>query len=257
MAETDQILKDTVIIIPTKRATPLRTLQLLLQQNISLPIIIQSDPRTLEANKTIANSQIRVVEGKVGMIPQSLECYRQAFKAGFRFYFRLDDDWHANMFVNKQGPIPWIEAITEARKCAEALGTSLNGFQNTARKDWLGTGFKRTFGLITGGAQLCAACEDPSFFLDENLPAYEDVYRSAAHREKDGCLGRVAAIGVDKREALRDSSMNKSKEVQEEAKRIILSRFPDTVTCNGYRTLDGGLQTIPNWRLVRGPKWRW
>lgn len=195
---------------------------------------------------------ITVVEGKIGMIHQSMECYRAAHRFGAKYYFRLDDDLYPKFFVEDDGYTELENAMIAARICAGVLNVSLAGFVNTSRVDWLGTDFRRSYGLITGGACLALASLTPENFLDEQLPAYEDVYRSAAHRERDGAVGRVSFIGVNKIKALRGSSMNKSPEVIAIAKDIILQRFPRTVTCKGERVLDGGRQTIPNWRLVRG-----
>ena len=110
--------------------------------------------------------------------------------------------------------------------------------------------YKRTYGLIHGGASMGLAVPDPEQFLDPALPAYDDVYRSAAHRKRDGGVGRVTWIGLDKRESLRETSVPKSPELIAECKRIILGAFPNMVTCYGERVLDNGQQIIPNWRMI-------
>ncbi len=252
------LLDDTVIVIPSKREPPIQTL-------VSFPtqhrVLLISDPRMVSKHREWVTQErmenVWVVPGEIGMIPQSSLCYRRSYEAGFRFYFRMDDDLHSKTFVHKDGHICLLEeAMYEARKCADVTGMTLCGFQNTAVRYYMGEGYKKSYGLIHGGAHLALTCENRWRYLDPKLPAYEDVYRSAAHREQDGAVGRVAFIGLDKRASLRESSMNKSPEVIQKAKDIILSRFPDSVTCDGERVLDDGRQVIPNWRLVRGSTWR-
>lgn len=248
---------DTVVVIPSKREPPIRTL-------ISYPtarrVILISDPRMIHRHQewltTAGLDNVEVVEGKIGMIPQSAMCYRVAARAGFDYYFRMDDDLTPKFFVSDVGFPTLNEVIAYSRTCAELLKVSLAGFANTSRLDWLGYGYETTYGLIHGGAHLARSTEDPSEFIDETLEAYEDVYRSAAHRIKDGAVGRVSFIGLDKTKSLRGSSMNKSAEIIERAKKIILSKFPQAVTCNGQRILDGGRQIIPNWRLKKHPEFR-
>jgi len=251
-------LNDTIIVIPSKREPPIQTLY-------SFPtdreIMLISDPSMLHKHREWVKGEgfnnVMVCRGSVGMIPQSAECYVQAWQAGFKYYFRMDDDLHEKMFVHKDGHICLLEeAMQTARHCASVTGLSLCGFQNTSVRYYMGEGYKRSYGLIHGGAHLARACSDRWKYLDPSLPAYEDVYRSAAHREQDGAVGRVAFIGLDKRSTLRESSMSKTPEVIAKAKEIILSRFPDSVTCDGERVLDDGRQVIPNWRLVRGSTWK-
>lgn len=248
------ILDDVVIVIPSKRPPPVKSL---ISYETSRRVIIIADPRVLDAHRAWAQEQRQlgknydVVEGKIGMIPQSAECYRVGHAAGAKYFFRLDDDITPKFFVQDDRSFPTLEEVmVEARQCAEELGTGLTGFMNTSRVDWFGPSYKRTIGLVHGGAHLCITAADPSFFIDEKLPAYEDVYRSAAHRLHDGAVGRVEFIGLDKTKSLRDSSMSKTPEVQQESINIILGRFHGMVTCKGFRTLDQGRQIIPNWRMV-------
>jgi len=251
-------LNDTIIVVPSKREPPIRTL-------LSFPtehkVILISDPKMIHRHREWVTQErmenVMVMPGEVGMIPQSSLCYSISHQAGFKYYFRMDDDLHEKMFIHKSGRICLLEEVMyEARQCAEVTGLSLCGFQNTSIRIWMGDGYKRSYGLIHGGAHLAQSCEDRWKYLDPELPAYEDVFRSAAHREQDGAVGRVAFIGLDKRSTLRASSMSKTPEVIAKAKEIILSRFPDSVTCDGERVLDDGMQVIPNWRLVRGSTWR-
>lgn len=249
--------KDTVIVIPSKRTPPLKTIS---SYPTTRPIILISDPDIQGAHEKWVEennfTNISVVSGKKGMCKQSAMCYRVAARAGYDYYFRMDDDLTPKFFVSDVGFPTLNEVIVYARTCAELLKVSLAGFANTSRLDWLGYGYETTYGLIHGGAHLARSTEDPSEFIDETLEAYEDVYRSAAHRIKDGAVGRVSFIGLDKTKSLRGSSMNKSPEVIERAKKIILSKFPQAVTCNGVRVLDGGNQIIPNWRLKKHSEFR-
>lgn len=253
------LLDDTCLVIPSKREPPIKSLEAFRVPK-GMEVIVIADPAVFGQHQRYIDAiggkkqGMKVVKGAIGMIPQSAQCYIQAAKAGYEYYFRIDDDLHPRTFVTKNGIVSLEKAIIAARECAKKLGTSLNGFCNTSRKDWLGEGFSRSYGLIHGGAHLCIAVKDPKKYIDLKLPAYEDVYRSAAHRYEDGAVGRVMFIGLDKRESLRDSSMSKTPAVQERAKKIILSKFPGMVTCTGYRTVDGGRQTIPNWRLQRGKR---
>ena len=253
------LCEDTVFVVPSKRPAPLQTIEnYFLDRKRFRQLILISDPARFEehvdwvSTLDILPREIIVVRGSRGMIPQSAQCYIQAARAGYRYYFRMDDDLHEKTFVGiNKNCFPSAEfCLRAARMCADFLKLSLVGFQNTARRNWYGTEYKRTYGLIHGGAHLCMATEDPSEYIDLNLPAYEDVYRSAAHRVKDGAVGRVSWIGLDKRASLRDSSMNKTPEVIAKAKEIILGKFPNQVSCVGTRVLDGGQQEIPDWRMI-------
>lgn len=250
----EDIREDTIVVIPSKRPAPIKTLQ---SYKTRRRILVLSDPDVYEQHRQFfydgdMGGNIQVVQGVKGSIPQALEVYRQAAKHGFKYFFRLDDDLQEKFFVDVFGGFPSLdEAIDEARKCIDVTKTSLAGFMNTSRLDWLNPlkEYKRTFGLIHGGASIGLATLTPEHFLDPRLPAYDDVYRSAAHRLRDGAVGRVSWIGLDKRESLRDTTVPKSPELIAECKRIILGTFPDMVSCNGERVLDGGRQVIPNWRM--------
>jgi hypothetical protein len=252
------ILDDTVIVIPSKRPAPIKTL-------ISFPtdhrVIVISDPSRFNEHRewveNIGRKNVSVQLGDVGMIPQSSLCYSICHDAGFPFYFRMDDDLHPMTFVHKDGGnCTLVDAMLSVRACAQAFpDLSLFGFVNSSVRIWMKEGYGRSYGLIHGGCHLAKTHQNRWEYLDPELPAYEDVYRSAAHRERHGAVGRVNFIGLDKRASLRESSMSKTPEVIAKAKEIILKRFSDTVTCNGERVLDDGRQIIPNWRLVPGPWW--
>jgi hypothetical protein len=245
-------VEDTLIVIPTRRPPPIKTLE---SYPTTERVIVLADPRvhTEHVNYYYGNKTVQVVLGKVGSIPQALEVYRVAHQFGFPYFFRLDDDLQPKFFVDIFGCYPDLEEVmTAARTCITETRTSLAGFANTSRRDWLGEylDYKRGAGLIHGGAQIGMSTDEPEQFLDPELPAYDDVYRSAAHRVRDGAVGVVAWIGLDKRESLRDTTVPKSPELIQKCKDIILGKFPGIVTCTGERVLDGGRQVIPNWRLV-------
>jgi hypothetical protein len=244
-------MSDTVIVIPTKRPPPIKTL---MSYPTNRSVLIVSDPDVFDQHATFwaGDKTVMVVLGVKGSIPQALEVYRQAAKYGYQYFFRLDDDIQPKYFVSVDNTFPTLdEAIDLARECITVTRTSLAGFANTSRRDWLGQPgvYKRGAGLIHGGSQIGLATEQPEQFLDPALPAYDDVYRSASHRKRDGAVGVVSWIGLDKRESLRDTTVHKSEEVVNESIRIILGAFPEMVTCRGTRTLDGGKQVIPNWRM--------
>lgn len=247
-------MEDTVIVVPSKRKAPLKTLE---AHDSLLPIIVLSDPDVFAQHQEFYHQRMNtgrffVVEGVKGSIPQALEVYKVAARKGFQYVFRMDDDIQKKYFVHRDGSFPSLDScVSLARQCLDVTKTTFAGFANTARRDWLGEEgvFKRTYGLIHGGSAITIATEDAEQFLDPELMRYDDVYRSAAHRKRDGAVGRVTWIGIDKRESLRDSATDDSPEIQENARRIILGTFPDMVSCDGHRILDGGLQVIPNWRM--------
>ena len=252
---------DTVVIIPSHRPAPVRTLEIFGEHlgSSGIPVVLLSDPARVGEHAEWLRGEGRFpnvtqVEGRQGLSPQTAVCYRWAWEHGYRYWFRMDDDLTERFFVTKSPTVfaSARSAIYSARACAELFGVSLAGFVNSSRRDWIGTGYGRGWGLIHGGACIARSAEDPSEFIDESLPAYDDVYRSAAHRAKDGCVGRVRFIGLDKRESLRDSSVGKSEAIIQQSKDIILGAFPQLVSCNGTRTLDGGKQVIPNWKLRPG-----
>jgi hypothetical protein len=130
----------------------------------------------------------------------------------------------------------------------------LVGFSNSANRSWLGEGYTRTFGLIHGGAHLCKSSDTPERYLDHRIVRYEDVYRSCAHREEDGAVGRVSWIGVNKKESTSTAGRTSIVETNADRERdikLILERFPDFVTCNGMREAYSGGPLIANWRFKR------
>lgn len=247
---------DVVICIPTNRKPPVVTLA---SYKTAYPVIIVADPAVyMEHLDYYADSDpcgpLKVAMGVKGMSAQVAECYRAAHRNGFPWYFRLDDDCGPKSFIHKDGRYPELdEVIGEARQAADVLKVSLVGFANTTNRYWLGEGYGRTYGLITGGFHLCHSSDHPEIFIDPTLPIYEDVWRSCSHRKHDGAVGRVKAIGVDKSSATFGTVVSRNAEAREESIRRILGAFPEFVTCTGTRTINGGRDTIANWRFRTHP----
>jgi hypothetical protein len=185
--------------------------------------------------------------GKPGLIPQVMECYRWARKLGYKYFFRLDDDLSPKTFIRRDRSHPNLtQVITWARKCITKTETSLAGFGNTSRIDWLGKGYGRSYALVHGGAQICEALDLTKFeAVDPKLPRYEDVYRSLSHRLRDGAVGRVKFVGLDKRSsqqaAVGGSVAEVSQKKRRKAIRIIEKAFaPEFVRYLGEKEMKGG-----------------
>lgn len=246
-------INDVVICIPSRRKPPLKSL--VNYETKPFPVLIVADPEFVQIHTDFYATQdnIKVVEGGRGNGPQCAACYRAAAIAGYPLFFKMDDDLLPGTFLTEDGPILLHDAIKFARECLDVTKTSHAGYCNTSRRDWLGEGYGRTYGLIHGGGNIGVSAIDPSPFIDERLVRGEDVYRTCAHRERDGAVGRVKFVGFNKRGSADTSVDSSSRLIKQEdfdrTKEIILNRFPTMVTCNGWRTV-GGME-IPNWRLKR------
>jgi hypothetical protein len=251
------IIQDTVMVIPSKRPAPIKTLE---NFSIAHHVMVISDPDVFDQHREwiagLNNPFISNTMGRKGMVPQELLCCTLAKERGFEFYFKMDDDLQPRTFIGMEKgwfPSP-EEAMFHTRMCAEQMGTDLNGFVNSSIRVWMSDGYNRSYGLVHGGSHLCRVTDEPERFVKPDLPSYIDVYKSAAYRMKDGAIGRVNFIGLEKRISQRDSVMGRTPEKIELAKKMILEEFGNIVTCTGTRTLDDGRQTIPNWRLKRGDR---
>src|SRR5262245_23712352 len=244
---------DTVICIPSRRQPPLKSL--VSYNPDPYEVIIVSDPEFYEIHRAFYADRngIRVVMGARGNGPQCAACYRSAAQAGYPYFFKMDDDLLPKTFVTQEGYVELTQAIGFARECLDATHTRHAGFTNTSRRAWLGEGYLRTYVLIHGGGNIGIAAEDPSEFIDERLVRGEDVYRSCAHREIDGGVGRVKFVRFDKKGSADTAGHSTSKSIEpaafEETKRIILERFPGKVSCVGERFVNG--VAIPNWKIHR------
>jgi|GEM_PF-5873171 len=244
---------DTVICIPSRRKPPLKSL--MSYQTAPFEVIIVADPEFVGIHEQFYHAirNITVVEGGRGNGPQCAACYRAAAKAGFPYFFKMDDDLLPKTFVGMDGFIDLPIAIRVARECLDVTKTTHAGFCNTSRRDWLGDGYARTWGLIHGGGNIGISAEDPSRFIDERLVRAEDVYRTCAHRELDGAVGRVKFIGFDKKGSADTSADSSSRTIRQEdfdrTRDIVLQRFSRYVSCEGTRKVNG--IDIPNWKMKR------
>lgn len=255
-----------VICIPTKRPPPVLSFQAYpIPHGMTAVVIAGPDVYAEHSQYYSGPNQPRVVPGVYGMGAQSAECYIVAAQLGFPYFFRMDDDLVPGTFVAVDFCPDLLPVITQAYNCMIETGTTHAGFSNTSRLDWLGTGYKRTFGLIHGGANIAISCENPDpEFISAKLVRGEDVYRTAAHRThdrlhgNDGSVGRVAFIGFNKRGSTRTSkigsSISATQEQLNESRDLILSRFGHIVSCNGTRWIHNDTVEIPNWRFNRFPK---
>lgn len=270
-------MSEIVIVIPTKRPPPIQTLE-----NYSpgdhptgFVVIVVADPRVYQAHldhyacrvseRMPGMPAVDVVLGKIGMGAQARECYVAARAAGYRFLFRMDDDLRPKTFVHENGTFPSLpEVISEAWACLNATDTSLVGFCNTSNRSWMAIHeYKRTYGLVHGGASLAIANRDPDDYMDSSIARGEDVYRTCAHREEDllrgndGSVGRVAHVGFDKRGSTvtaGQTSISVSQGDVDRSRDLILERFTGLVTCDGTRLVTPGSDVmIANWRFRRTP----
>jgi hypothetical protein len=269
------MIDDVVICVRTKRPPPVQTfLNYPVPRGMKVILVVHPDNTLLAAHHAaakdehvtglmgIAPGNLRVVLGERGLGAQAAVCYEEAAKAGFPYFFRLDDDLQPMTFIRKDGNFPGLtEVITEARKCIDETNTSLVGFSNTSNCYWMGEGYKRTYGLVHGGANLSVSSLDPvPRFMDRRLVRAEDVYRTCAHRVDDlerggdGMVGRVAFIGFDKRGSTVTAGQTSVSATPEEVQwshEIVLKNFPNMVSCTGTRWINGGKDEIANWRMKR------
>ncbi len=232
----------TVVCIPTRRPAPVETL--LHYPPLRHKILLICDPSVFEehSHSYRESHQVTVVKGEVGMGAQSAECYRQAAYHGYKIFFRMDDDLLPKTFVHKDGHFPDIEeVIREATNCMKETETTLVGFVNSSNPYFLGHGYKQTYGIIWGGANLSVATEDAENFIDPGLLRCEDIYRTCAHRQDDldnggdGRVGRVQHIGVNKSKSSGKGGGNVStiqltREQILAQRQIILERFPEFIS---------------------------
>lgn len=258
---------DTVIVVPTKRPPPV--ISFLNYRAGDYDIIIVAGPDVYDAHRRFYRdaTRIEVARGVHGMGPQIFESYRIAYAKGFDWMFRIDDDLAEKTFVHRNGEFPTlISVLNRARECVSATRTTLAGFMNGSNRHWMSGGYKRTYGLIHGGAQIAKTTAWPRKYIDPALPCFEDIYRSCAHRDEAGAVGRVCFIGFDKSKSVgtdktshnadKKSSITITERKRERAKQLVLDRWSDFVTCNGTRQIHGGRTEILNWRMKRHPDYR-
>jgi hypothetical protein len=157
------MLSDVVITIPTKRVPPLRTLE-----SFEIPqgmeVLVIADPDVYDAHRRWIRKRqlinVLPIRGSHGLVPQVMMCYRAARERDYKYFFRLDDDLVPDTFIMANRSNPSLTRVIQwARQCIDATDTSLAGFCNTSRVDWISTEkrFTRSYALIHGGAQICRA----------------------------------------------------------------------------------------------------
>jgi hypothetical protein len=248
------------IIIPSKRPPPIATLE-----NYTIPVgfrcVILADPDVYMQHRQYYKNYkqtILVRRGVHGLAAQYAECYRCADREGYVWYFRMDDDCTPGYFVHRDNTRPQLrQVISIAYRAAKELRVSLVGFTKSSNRFWMSAGFGRVFGLIHGGAGLFRTAGKPSQFIDERLTIYADVYQSCAHREDSGAVGRIREIGLNLLTPAETvtSGMHDQKR-HERAKKIILARWSDYVTCDGEIFIGrSGHLELP-WRFKRHATYR-
>jgi len=238
---------ETVVCIPTRRPPPVLTLMSYMPR-ADRRILVITDSSDLDLLHSHENHyrnfpNIRVVMGATGMGAQSAKCYEWAAKLHSKYFFRLDDDLPEKTFVHKDGHFPSIEeVIREAEKCLVELKVSLAGFVNSSNPFYLGNHeYRRTYGIIHGGANLSIPTYEPEKFIDPALLRCEDIYRTCAHRLwdlnhlGDGRNGRVQHIGIDKRKSTGKqggnvSTISLTREQILAQRQIIKDRFPNFIS---------------------------
>lgn len=96
--------------------------------------------------------------------------------------------------------------------------------------------------------------------VNPKLPRYEDVWRSLSHRERDGAVGRVKFVGLNKmpsqQGAAGGSSIVLSEKRRKRAIRMIVKSFPGFVRYLGEKSVAGGKITYPKFQYIRHPEYR-
>lgn len=242
------IENEVVVCIPTYRKPPIKTLQ---HYKTKHHVLVIADPDVLDQHVVQAKRNgYDLASGVKGMSAQVAECYRRTYQLGFPWFFRLDDDLEPKTFIHMDKHFPDLdEVIREAFTCALTTGASLAGFANTTNRHWMDVGYGKTRGLIHGAAHICRSAEDPSDYIDTRIQYFEDVYRSLAHRKKDGAVGRVKFIGMDKKSS--SERVEQAMSEQEGDIKLILETFPGMVSFEGFKIINNGEYVVPNWRYKK------
>ena len=251
-------VSDTVICVPTRRPPPILTFEHY-EPPLNMDVILMCDPEVYEKHLEAYgdNPQFHVLKGERGIGPQIHLCYLRSFELGASLWVKLDDDLADKTYVHKEGHYPALEeVIFEMECCLKETKTTHAGLGNGSNRFWMGTGYKRTWGLIHGGTNIAVTTNEPWQFIDVRLRRAGDVYRSCAHRELDGAVGRVAHIGFDKSKSTITAGQTSIDLTMDEIlanRDFILKAFPGFVTCEGVRYVDNGTKPILNWRMRRDP----
>jgi hypothetical protein len=241
-----------VICIPTRRPPPVITLGS--YSTSPYNVFVVAAPEVYEQHYEFYKGipGVKVKEGVVGLGAQCGACYRHAFQAGYPLWFKMDDDLPQRTFVHIDGSFPLLpEVIISATHGMDETRTTLVGFQNTTRRDWMDDGYGRTYGHIHGGANLSISAEDSREFIDDRIVRGEDIYRTCAHRLKDGAVGRVKFIGFDKKKSTMGTTTTPDRALLDQSRDIILERFSGLVAYEGPKELAGGRIKYEGWRMKR------
>lgn len=253
-------LSDVCIVIPTKRPPPLDTLETFrLEFPSGMKIFVLVDPSLCAEHDRYINRKgwrypkdVEIVKGKSGLVHQIRFCYDFARRQGFKYAFRLDDDCRPGFFVTKHDRPPKLSSvIRHARDCMVQCKVSLVGFANTSRRDWLGGGYGRSYGLIHGSGQMFRTLKS-DLILPEHIVCYEDIYRSCAHRKRDGAVGRVNGIGMNKIDGMKNTVNREGKKQWKKGMKQLLADFPGFGTFHGEANDKG----IPRFRHRRHDGYR-
>lgn len=253
-------MANVVVIIPSRRHAPLVTLEENKMPR-GVEVILLSDPDFYDEHREYYGQQFTVMRGVRGHMAQAVECYRIGHQRGVKYVFRPDDD------VSSETLLSWDPSARKATRAkmadiclgqveaAEALGVSLVGCANTYNPSWLSPGYRLTYGLVAGGVQLHIASDRPERYTDLRVPTNEDIYRTLAHRRvDDGYVGRISWACHDRRKSAHPKGSAYAPEDKARewyTRELILTQFPDLVSCDGVRRINGGKQEIANWVFKR------
>lgn len=241
-------MKDVVVIIPSKRPPPIKTLE---EGTLvgATRVVVLADPSVYGLHSRYHGGEADVMLGGSCVGEQIWMAYRLAHKLGYKYWFKADDDLPKNTFYaakgfagrEKPGYISFCDAVSESVACAESLGVSHAGFANTTA--WLKNGYSRSKCVIHGGGNIARSCESPFMFIDRRLRRSGDVYRSCAHIQSDGHVGVIRHVGFNKQGSTASTTMPLDQASVESTKRLILERFSGVAEYVG-----GGLA---DWRILR------
>jgi hypothetical protein len=250
---------NTCICIPTKRKTPVLTLE-----SFSIPddrkVLLICDPEVYQEHKEKYENdpKIMVVLGVRGMARQASECYRLAALHGYDTFLRLDDDLQPDSFIHVDGySVGLEELINEMQDCMEHFDITLVGLQMTSNRYWLDNNdqpYGRAYSHISGGVSLVKSSLDPTVFVHPLLRHSEDTWRTCSHRQYDidrggkGLNGRVNFIGFNFSGCMEWSQGNKgnksiidsNQEDIESDKRLIEEHFSHLIEFGRLGDYDNG-----------------
>lgn len=228
-------------------------------------IIVASREQFAHHTQTYRSRQITVRRNEGTTLASSAyACYRVAKDAGYRYFFRMDDELPARFFVGMKHPVLEMEyVLREFYKTARALDVSLVGPASTSRRDWLGAKMIRSYAGISGAAMLVRTASSIRHFIDPTLRHFDDIYESCSHRAYAGAVGRCQYIGGNKMATTgpAQTTVEMLHKTQGHAVKRILQRFaPDYITADGWsiygHNTDDGFWLTVNWKFKRHAAFR-